>query len=607
MRSVLIPLVLFALLIGPSGIAHASAPKVPDLDPAVKLAQLRAESFVAERTGRNDQLLKSLRGLRDLQIQYGAIDSAMNTCLRVVQLSGLSNDRFAMAHDWRSLSIVARRAGDLSGAVAAGKRRVLILKTTGDRKLEQRASMELLDLLLESKRYREFKHQSEANLAAFQQERNGAGEAQVLCRQGECLTAQGRPVDALSLLHLALRNRNMLKDKKETARLLFALAKANMDIANWSAARSAFEEAMDLTPTAPSSSPELYGLLAGIHEGMGDLRSALHYERAESRTKDSLFSATMAERAARIQLLYGLRAKDADMATLRSNNQAAVDQLLREQTKTRWSLFLSAGLSVGLLLLVLLRRRELSSVRRTRFKNRLITDRAKEAESKTAELERENQQLSQALTQTSENREGLTSQPRSGIDGMRMVEILVKTQARHSTDANVARTLGELQSRIGTLNLINKHLGKAEELGILQLRAHFTALADHLVRECGLQGTVQVDLKVDEEVALDNPMPLSLLFSELIRISLEHEEAGKEPRTISVGLRHLGQHQCELLYLDEAGAINAEVLNNGSLGAELVLAWARALGGSILLLKGEVTAFQYTFEQGSQAAWRKAS
>ncbi|MBZ0205411.1 MAG: hypothetical protein K8H89_03730 [Flavobacteriales bacterium] len=607
MRSVLIPSVVFVLLIGTSDMAHASPSSDPGLDPAAKLTQLRAESFVAERTGRNDQLLKSLRSLRDLQIQYGAIDSAMNTCLRVVRISGLSDDRFAMAHDWRSLSIVARRAGDLSGAVAAGKRRVLILKTTGDRELEQRASMELLDLLLESKRYREFKHQSEANLAAFKQERNGAGEAQVLCRQGECLTAQGRPVDALSLLHLALRNRDMLEDKKETARLLFALAKANMDIANWSAARSAFEEAMDLTPTAPTSSPELYGLLAGIHEGMGDLRSALHYERVESRTKDSLFSATKAERAARIQLLYGLRAKDEDMATLRSNNQAAADQLLREKTKTRWSLFLSAGLSVGLLLLVLLRRRELSSVRRTRFKNRLITDRAKEAESKTSELEREIQQLSQALVRASENREELTSRSRPSIDEIRMVEILVKTQARHTTDTNVAKTLGQLQSRIGTLNLINKHLGQADELGILQLKAHFTALADHLVRERGLQGTVQMDIKVDDEVALDHLLPLSLLFSELIRVSLEHEVTGKKPRTISVGLRHLGQHQCELLYLDEAGAINAEALNNSSLGAELVLAWARALGGSILLLKGEVTAFQYTFEQGASAAMRKAS
>ena len=571
--------------------------------------RLRVGIHLAEQNDRADLLLLELRRLRDLQIKFGAVDSALSTCFRIVGMSGFSEDRLAMAKDWQALSMVARRSGDPSGAVAASKRSVLILKTTGDQEMESTASLDLLDLLLDSERYAEFKHQSEGLLSGFERQGNIAGQVRVLYRQGEYLTAKNRAADALSLLHSALRSREVLANDQEVARILFALAKANVEVKNWTSARAAFEEAAQLTPKAPDSTPELYGLLARIHEGMGDLENALHYVRKKSQTKDSLFSATTADRAARMQMLFAVQAKDKSMVDLSEENQVMASMLSVERIKIRWTLVVCAALSVGMLLLLLLRLRHGTSIRRTRLKNVVITGRAKEVEAKSQELERQNLQLSQALMQAKERRDQQSSRSGLGAGEIQLVDLLVRTQIQHAEDGALNSGLIALHSRIKTMDLVNRNLVKAEALGAVHLKAHFMALVDASLREREMSGRIEVrfELVEEEKDLLDDLLPLSLLVNELLQLSIDHAAASTGPTRISIVLRRLALYQYELVYTDHAGAISGEVLNNGRLGAELVLALARAMGGSVRLLKSEATSFRFTFEPSVDVAIRRAS
>lgn len=599
-----------SILIGlAAGSMNARGSDLGPVYPSDELFHLRARILIAERNERPDALVTELRRLRDLQVQYDAIDSALSTCFRIVNLSGTSDDRIAMAKDWQALSQMTRRSGDLTGAVAAAKRRVLILKTTDDRELESNANLDLLDLLLESNRYSEFKHQSEMTLNALEQMGNMAGQVRVLYRQGEYLTAQGRAADALSLLHSALRNREALANDKEVARIFFALAKANAAVNNWSSAHAAFEDALKLSPNAPDAIPELYGLLARIHEGTGDLEGALHYVRKKSLTKDSLFSATMADRAARMQMLYAMQAKDKNMVDLSEENQAMASHLSTEQIKTRWALLVCAALSVGILLLLLLRLRQSTSIRRTRLKNTVIAGRAKEVEVKSQELERQNLQLSQALMLAKESREELPSRSGLGAGEIQIVDLLVRTQIQHAEDGVLNTGLLALHSRIKTMDLVNRNLVKAEALGAIHLKAHFTALVDASLREREMVDKIDVRLQlVEEEKDLaDDLLPLSLLVNELLQISIDHASVSNRTSYITIALRRLAHYQYELLYTDQAGAISGEVLNNGRLGTELVLALAEAMGGSVRLLKSEATSFQFTFEPSATVAIRRAS
>ena len=603
--SFLLVVLLIALAFGSApGHANSNEPAYP----AGELNRLRTGIRLAEQNERTDVLLLELRRLRDLQMQFEAVDSALSTCLRVVGISGVSQDRLAMANDWHALSTMARRSGDLSGAVAASKRRVIILKTTGDLELESFASLDLLDLLLDSKRYAEFKHQSEALLGVFERDRNEAGQVRVLYRQGEYLTAKNRAADALSLLHSALRSREVLANDQEVARILFALAKANVEVNNWVAARSAFDEAVKLTPRAPDKTPELYGLLATIHEGMEDLGGALQYVRKEAYKKDSLFSADIAERAVRMQLLYAIQANEKELTQLHEENQASASRILVEQAKTRWALVFCAALSVGLLVLLLLRFRQTISIRRSRLRNTVISGQVTQVKAKGMELERQNLLLSQALMQAKERRADLSGRTNIGAVGIQLMDLLVQTQIEQARNEPLRAGLVALHSRIKTMDLVNSNLLKAENLGAIKLKAHFTSLVGALLSERNVSDTVSVniDMVEAENDIVDDLLPLSLLVNELLQASIDHASASQSTSVISITLRRI-THQYELLYTDHSETLNGNVLSNGALGTELLLALADAMGGSILLLKSEVTTIQFTFEPCLALALGKAS
>ncbi len=552
--------------------------------------------------GLADTLLNKLRSIRDGQIRSGALDSALRTGLRITEINGTSNDRVAMANDWEVMAKIGHESGDLGQAIACSKKAVLILKTTGNHSMVATSTLHLLDFLLEGGRFSEFKHVSEDALAASKRDGDKAGQARLLFRQGECLNQQGRAVDALPLLHSALRESPTDMNDREAACIRFALARAYAGVAQWEAARAAFDDACNRLPGVPRSMPGLYALNATIYEGLGDLPNALKYERLRTATKDSLLDVARAERLANIQTMYEVGAKDKELTQLKETQGALQVALASGQSDLKMLLLALSVLGLSLLVLILLRVRHSYMVRRTRIRGKVIAGQAQVLQAKSLELERQNLRLSHALMLDDlKNRT-------PGQDEMKWVELLLNTQARHTTDQVVAQALNDFHDRIRTLSLLNSNMAKQVGPDKLNLKAHLATMAAAMMEKYGMASQITAEITLPENtLATEDLLALSLLLNELLLLTCSKVETmGCEAR-IRVTLRQLGRQQCELQYTDEVGGISKATIGNGGMSGELVQAIVRSMGGSLLLLKGEHTTLQVTFDPDRHAALRKAS
>ncbi|HRO39855.1 MAG TPA: hypothetical protein PLZ25_08040 [Flavobacteriales bacterium] len=589
------------------GLAAVAVPSI-HVDRLRELKRFRSRVQAAEETGRQDLVLRESRKLRDLLVSYGCLDSALATCLRVANMTGISADRHVMADDWRVLSKVSQESGDHSGALAASKRAVLLLRGTPDHASVGNACLDLMDLLMDEGHEQEFRKQSEEALAAFSKVNDQLGVLRVQYRQGEQLAARGKGADALSVLHAALRHQNLIADPQETARIWFAIARANAALANWAAARSAFREAQKWVPSAWSTTPDLLGLLAAIQEGQGDLQAALHTRRQEILARDSMFNADRMIRSERRYLLFDARAKEEELKELHGQNNLASSALAAESTKRRWVSMGSAAVIVTLLLLIALQAVRLRRLRHTRLRNGVIGRQIRIVEQERTGLEAQNHHLEDALSQVHERNKQLASLQYPVDLGIRLLHLLSEVLERNDGSRDPAAAWAALRHRLGILSLVWENLKKSQWIGKINLPAHFNALAVNVFRESGHGEELDLTVEVAElDMEVETMVLVSLLFSELARISARHRTPEAGSREIRFGLRQISTAQCELLYTDPSGALSGASLGNGTLNGVLLHTWAAGLEGDIRLLKGETTSFQFTFRTLPLEEMRKAS
>ncbi len=576
---------------------------------AGSMDRLRTELCLAEKDQDRSREVKVLRQIRDLQIGYGALDSAVVNGIRIVGMSGLSNDRPAMANDWSSMAIAYQRLGSLSEAVDAQKRALLILKITNDPALVNPALLDLLDLLLEAKRFPELKYASDEALRNMKNGADKSGHTRVLAIQGRALIEQDRPVDALSLLHLALRDSAGMESPRAKAQTLFALARANADIHDWKGARANFDQGLALLPSAQKTSPKLYGLRARIEEGMGDMTGALRSVRLQIAVTDSLRTVTRAERLTQLQALYALKLKDRDMDTLRAENEAGAVSLAAARRHVTMSIWGGLIMLTLVILLSVLRGRHLGSLRRTRLKNAVIHRQADEILVKNIELEQHNLRLREILENEQEKDLVLMDVHYRTKNSLQLVSALLKMQASHGKDPAVESIMRDLQSRIHSMALVHEHLYKCGDLNRVNVKAHFMALANAVLRHHGLEHrmTVEFDITLDRARPSDLT-PLSLLLNELLTSSAKHAASKERSGRILVVLRPLAEHRCELLFTDEGSGLEKErFLQTDSFSNELIQVVAQQLNGTIHLLRSDVLTFQMTFDDGEHDVLRMAS
>lgn len=576
--------------------------------PGQSLQDLVTALSFAERSGDQALVLRTLRAKRDLEADAGDFDGALRTGIRVISLSGTTGDRRSMAADWQAMAHVHERNGNYGDAIDASKRVLFLTKTINDDRATGNAILELMDLLLEAGRDTEFKHQSEDALAYFTRAEDRVGSSRVLLRQGEALLGQGRAADALTILHRAQRELQNENTPEDRSRVLFDLARAHADVANWSEARAQLDEAFALQQ-GPLLDPAVYALCARVAESEGQLTEALRCERRRIFLRDSLLSARMAERVAGLQALYGLHSKERDMADLREQNKASTDRLISERWRTRLALGASLVLLASVAVLLLLWKKLHRAVRRVRLKNNVINKQADEIRTKNLELERQNLRLAETLMNEEEKDVILKEIHHRVKNDLQIVNALLKLQSTYADDPRLTELLHDCQGRIRSMAMVHEHIYKCGDLSRVNVKAHVMALAMSVVSNHGLAEKVKIETQVSyDRATLDDLTPLSLLLNELLTNSAKHAFVGRDSGRITIALRRMGETRCELLFSDDGvGLEQKRFFHTDSFGLELVRTLATQLNGTIHLLSGEGTTFQMTFAVSGDRLVRKAS
>lgn len=530
----------------------------------------------------------------------------MQTSLRITAINGNSSDRAAMADDWLAMARISKLAGNLDGAVYSAKKAVLIQKTTGNQELITTYTMDLLDILLKAGRWLEFKHLSTEALAICQRTGDRSGQANVLYRQGECLSNQGRFADALPLIHQAIGIAPAALPPREAAMMQFALARANAGMGQWELARAAYNRGISKFPGVQANFTELYGLDAKIYEGMGDLQNALRLERKQAMAKDSSLGASMAERLVNIRTMYEVDSIKRNVSVLTASNKEMQARLQGSGTMLYWLGGLALMLAAGLVFFLVLRSKQSRFLQRSRMRNTVLAGHAKEMQAKTLSLERQNLQLSHALMEEPGRQRPWEAGPGTGT--VQWMDLMLRTQLNQSYLPGALQALGALKRRMEAIELLEQHAAKTGATGLFNLKAHLASLSTMVIKDHGLLGRMEVEYNATNgEMHPEEVLPLSLIIRELLSMSAAHAASSGRKAMVRAALRDLGPRQFELLYTDENGGLTRDSLNNGSLEAALLHEYARAIGAGMVLLKGDHTTVQLTFRLAQQCEIRKAS
>jgi len=578
--------------------------------PGESLAQVKSAASFAEQSGDQRLLLRAIQQERDLEQRAGAFDEFLRNAIRAMGISEKLGDARIMADDLRCLSQAYDRVGAYDKAVETSKQALFLLKTTGDSSAIGKGLLDLMNALVQAGRFSEVLHQSDEALAYYSRQHDTLGTARVWLRQGEALMAQQRYTDARPLLISAERVFNSNGDHQNRLRVLCDLTRTSCALHLWDLARVRLDTAISISRDLGTlnTNPQLFALCSLIDEGEGHPLEALVCQRRHAALKDSLFNEKMAERMTGLQALYQSDRREHELSALLERDQAAEASLASGKARGKWWLLLLLVLVGVLIAGALLLRNTRRLMRRARLKNQVILKQTDEIKAKNLELERQNLRLAESLVNEEEKDVLLKEIHHRVKNNLQIVNTLLKMQGAYADQRSLDEILSDCQGRVRSMALVHEHIYKCGDLSRVNVKAHVMALSASILKNYGLQDIVQVDMNVNyDRAALDNLIPLSLLLNELITNSAKHAFIAREQGRISIVLRRMGDHQCELMFSDDGVGIEQQrFFQNDSFGLELVRTLATQLNGSIKLLKGEGTTFQLTFELDDRPL-RKAS
>ena len=568
-------------------------------NPGETLVQVRMAVGFAERSNNPVILLRALRFQRDLQKTAGAYDESLQSAIRVLDLSEKRDDHRATANDLRCLAEAYEHLGAFDKAVDVAKQALILLRATGDSAAISKGLMDLMNTLIKAGRFTDVLHQSEEALNYFNGRRDTIGLAGVWMIEGEALVAQGRFANSIPMLIKARRILRSHEVSADLMRLDLALAEANIGMGYWNEAKRDLDSVQYWCSMSNDLfvGPRFYQLRRDLSESLGKIPEALADLKRYHLLKDSLYDLRMAERMAGLQAFYQSDKRDKELGELNEKNKANEQMIDAAQARNRWMLVLFVVMLGLLALLFVIFRQMRRAMRRLNLKNMVVKKQSEEIRMKNMELERQNLRLADSMTHEHEKDILLKEIHHRVKNNLQIVITLLKLQGTFPEKRELNEVLNDCQGRVRSMALVHEHIYKCGDLNRVNVRSHVLALAASVLRHYGLESKVGLDLNVSYDKApLENLIPLSLMLNELVTNSAKHAFEGRENGRITIALRRLGEHQCELVYTDDGQGMASEAFySSSSFGLELVRTLATQLNGSIRLLKGEGTTFQMSF------------
>lgn len=186
-------------------------------------------------------------------------------------------------------------------------------------------------------------------------------------------------------------------------------------------------------------------------------------------------------------------------------------------------------------------------------------------------------------------------------NNLQIISSLLKLQAVHVKDSHTRDALRESQSRIRAMALVHEKLYQAEEFDRIDSPDYIRSLVNFLSRSYqGSENMVEMLLDVENiPLSISLAIPLGLIIQELVTNCFKYAFPDSHPGHIWIELRSSEDNtgNVVLIVRDDGVGLpnNFDIRHTETLGMELVRSLVNQLGGSIEILRVNITEFRISF------------
>jgi two-component sensor histidine kinase len=182
-------------------------------------------------------------------------------------------------------------------------------------------------------------------------------------------------------------------------------------------------------------------------------------------------------------------------------------------------------------------------------------------------------------------------------NNLQVISSLLRLQVSSSTDDTTRAMFTDCENRVRAMALLHENLYQSADLSHTNVARYIGALMTAIVAANDSAG-VAVEVRCDEvSLTIDAAMPLGLIVNELVTNALKHAFLGRSSGArIEVTLTRDAQDGLALTVSDNGpGHAEGSDSDNKTLGALLVRALSRQMGGTIQRLAMPGTAYRLAF------------
>ena len=353
------------------------------------------------------------------------------------------------------------------------------------------------------------------------------------------------------------------------------LAKVNLLTRYYDAAHRYLNKAVAL----PTNSNVIFQaateqLLFKVDSAQGHYLAAIRHQQRYQILYDSVFNERKSRQIAGLQIQYGTRQREQDMALL--TKQSLVQQAnLRQREGQRDTLMVGVGM------LALLLGLGYNRYRLKQRSNRLL-------EAKQEEIFSQNKFLEEVLTEKNdllEEKEWMLKEIHHRVkNNLQIIGSLLRSQATYLQDGAARAAVRESRNRVHSMALIHQKLYQSNRLTGVPMDTYIREIVDHLLASFDCPETIRAELTVaavELDVAL--AVPVGLILNEAITNALKYAFPESRPGTLSIAFERLTANRYRLLVGDDGVGFAPDFAPSQSrtLGLSLIEGLSKQIDGQL--------------------------
>jgi two-component sensor histidine kinase len=180
---------------------------------------------------------------------------------------------------------------------------------------------------------------------------------------------------------------------------------------------------------------------------------------------------------------------------------------------------------------------------------------------------------------------------------LQLISSMLSMQGRRLSDADATAALEDCQGRVQTVAQIHEQVYRSDNLSSMRFSASVQSLVRRVFGVASpVPASVALEVEADDDIALtiERAIPSGLILRELVTNALKHGFPDGRSGRVLVSVRREEPERVVMQVADDGvGLVPGQ--NGGSLGWQLVQAFARQLGAEILVSHRDGTTVRVTF------------